>query len=312
VFKAASSLPKHAARAGAPLRRALCAAALAMLQAALALPSLAADGAAVAPSAANADASKLAPCPAGMGSHPGVSLAPVSAATAALIRNRIKDRVGAPTSICRTPFGLYEVIVDDDLFYVDERGDYLFNGNVFDLRTHENLTEIRRDDAFRIDFAALPLDLAVKTVRGDGSRVVAIFEDPNCPYCKRFEKDIAKLTNATIYTFLYPILSRDVKARDDSYPKSMSIWCAPDRGAAWAQVMLEGRRLEAAPASCKHPLERILALGQKMHITGTPTLVFTDGRRAPGAVPLERVEQMMAEAAHPEKPAQVQTDGGSD
>jgi thiol:disulfide interchange protein DsbC len=247
---------------------------------------------------------RLMPCPTSMGSLSSSTLAPVSPGTVALIRDRLKKKVGAPTSICRTPFGLYEVIVDGDFFYVDERANFLLSGNVFDLRNSENLTEARKEDAFRVDFKSLPLQLAVKTVRGDGTRVLAIFEDPNCPYCKRFEKEIATLSNATIYTFLYPILSRDVKAPDDSYPKSKAIWCAPDRGAAWAQVMLAGKHLEAAPDTCKHPLEEILALGQKLHISGTPTLLFTDGRRAPGAIPLERVEKMMAEASRPAKTAQ--------
>ena len=251
---------------------------------------------------ADAAAGSLAPCPSSMGAFSAAPLGPVSPATAALIRSRLKKHVGAATSICRTPFGLYEVIIEGEFFYVDERANFLMSGNVFDLRTQENLTALRKDDALRFDFKTLPLQLAVKTVRGDGTRVLAVFEDPNCPYCKRFEKEIAGLSNATIYTFLYPILSRDAKVPDDSYPKSKSIWCAPDREAAWAQVMLEGKHLDAASESCKHPLEEILALGQKMHITGTPTLLFTDGRRAPGAIPLDRVEKMVAEAARSTKP----------
>jgi thiol:disulfide interchange protein DsbC len=238
----------------------------------------------------------LAPCPKSMGIPTGRPLAPVSPATAAIIRERVRNRIGVPSSICRTPFGLYEVVVDGDLFYVDERANYLLNGSAFDLRTQENLTESRRDDVLRVDFKTLPLELAVKTVRGDGSRQLAIFEDPNCPYCKRFEKDIATLSNTTIYTFLYPILSRDKNAPDDSYPKSMAIWCAADRASAWEQVMLKGRHLEAAPATCQHPLEELLSLGQKLHVTGTPTLIFIDGRRAPGAIPMDRVEAMMADA----------------
>ncbi len=294
------------APAGALLRRL---AALAWVGALLAAPMVDAQGpepsatapgpgaGAPAPSAAEAQPAPTAPCPTSMGSYASSALAPVNPATAALIRERLKNRVGTPTSICRTPFGLYEIIVDGEFFYVDERANFLLTGNAFDLRTQENLTEARKEDALRIDFKTLPLELAVTTVRGDGRRKLAVFEDPNCPYCKRFEKDIARLSNTTIYTFLYPILSRDPNAPNDSYPKSKAIWCAADRGLAWTQVMREGKQLEAAPASCKHPLEEILALGQKMHITGTPTLIFTDGRRAPGAIPLDRVEKMMAEAS---------------
>jgi len=239
----------------------------------------------------------LAPCPGSIG---GVVVAPLAAGLANDIRARIEKRVGGNVlSVCRMPFGLFEVMVDDEVLYVDERATYLLAGNAFDLRTQENITARRKEDAIRVDFRALPLQLAVKTVRGNGTRVVAVFEDPNCPYCKRFEKDIASLTDTTIYTFLYPILSRDHAAADDSYPKSRAIWCAPDRTQAWAQVMLEGKHLPAAPESCANPLDEILKLGQKLHITGTPTLLFTDGRRAPGAIPLERVEKMIAEAQHP-------------
>ena len=230
--------------------------------------------------------------------------APLAPGVAQAIRERVKRQVGGEvTSVCRTSFGLYEVIVDAEIIYVDERVRYLLAGNVFDLRTQTNLTARRKEEALRVDFKALPFDLAVKTVRGNGSRVVAIFEDPNCPYCKRFEQDIATLNDTTIYTFLYPILSRDAEAVDDSYPKSRAIWCAPDRAAAWSQTMLQGRRLAPAAKDCKHPLEEILALGQKLHITGTPTLLFTDGRRAPGAIPLAQVEQMMAGGAAPAAPA---------
>jgi thiol:disulfide interchange protein DsbC len=299
--------PAHAARAGAGARRVLAAAALLLWFAALPLAWPAGAWAADAkPAAASAGAKAkspepepepLEPCPTSMGSL-STGLAPVPPATANFIRERLRKHVGEAVSICRTPFGWYEVIIEGEFFYVDERANFLLAGNAYDLRADENLTEARRVDALRIDFNQLPLQLAVKTVRGDGSRTLAVFEDPNCPYCKRFEKEIAGLTNTTIYTFLYPILSRNEKAPDDSYPKSKAIWCAPDRSRAWAQLMLEGKRLDAAPDSCQHPLEDILALGHKLHISGTPTIVFTDGRRAPGVIPMEKVEKMMAEAAH--------------
>ncbi len=248
-----------------------------------------------APAATPAPAAALQPCPKG---DDTAALPPTPAGLARMIQERVHRRVGGEvTSVCRMPFGLFEVVVDAEIVYVDERVSYLIAGNAFDLRTQENLTARHKDELLRVDFTSLPLQMAVKTVRGDGSRVIAVFEDPNCPYCKRFERDIATLTNTTIYTFLYPILSRDVAVADDSYPKARAIWCAPDRTAAWSQVMLEGRHLDPAPASCKHPLEDVLALGQKLHVTGTPTIVFTDGRRAPGAIPLARVEEMMAAAS---------------
>ncbi len=268
-------------------------------------PGAAAQGAAQAPATANAAAdgggatAPLAPCPSNYGASPSSAVTPIAPALASAIRERVRKKLGGSVgSVCKTPFGLYEVVVDADIVYVDERVNYLLSGNAYDLRTQENLTAKRKEVATRIDFRSLPLQLAVKTVRGNGTRVLAVFEDPNCPYCKRFEKEIAGLTDTTIYTFLYPILSRDASAAEDSYPKSKAIWCAPDRSLAWSQLMLEGKHLAAAPEGCQHPLEEILALGQKLHITGTPTLVFADGRRAPGAIPRERVEQMMSEAAH--------------
>lgn len=240
----------------------------------------------------------LQPCPTGASSASGIPVLPMPPGLALSIRERVLRRMGGDiTSVCRTPFGLYEVVIDADILYVDERVNYVVAGNAFDLRTKENITARRKEDAVRIDFKALPLQLAVKTVRGNGTRVLAVFEDPNCPYCRRFEKDIAGLNDTTIYTFLYPILSRDVTAADDSYPKARSIWCAPDRTAAWSQAMLEGKRLPAAADTCKHPLDEILALGQKLHITGTPTILFTDGRRAPGAIPVEQLEKMMVQAS---------------
>jgi len=244
------------------------------------------------------EAGPLLPCPEHSAAGGPSAYAPVIAPVAAAIRERVHKRVGGVVaSVCRMPFGLYEVAVDGEIIYVDERVNFLIAGNAFDMRTQENLTSARREELLRVDFKALPFDLAVKTVRGNGTRVLAVFEDPNCPYCKRFEKDIATLTNTTIYTFLYPILSRDQANADDSYPKSKAIWCAPDRSVAWSDLMLQGKHLVPAADSCEHPLDKILALGQKMHITGTPTLIFTDGRRAPGAVPLDRVEKMMADAA---------------
>ena len=247
--------------------------------------------------AAPADLPPLLPCPALANPSGAAPPPPMPAGLANIIRERVHHRIGgAITSVCRMPFGLYEVVVDAEVLYVDERVNYLLAGSAYDLRTKENLTAARKEEATRVDFKSLPLQLAVKTVRGNGARVLAVFEDPNCPYCKRFEKDIATLDNTTIYTFLYPILSRDVNAADDSYPKARAIWCAPDRAAAWSQLMLEGRHLAPAAESCKHPLEDILSLGQKLHITGTPTLLFTDGRRAPGAIPLGEVEKRMTAA----------------
>jgi thiol:disulfide interchange protein DsbC len=205
-----------------------------------------------------------------------------------VIRARVEERVGTrPDSITKTPFGLYEVVLGTDVIYVDPNVNYFFAGRVIDARTREDLTQKRRDVLLRVDFKSLPLDQAVKVVRGNGSRVMVTFEDPNCPYCKRLYKDMRNVTDVTIYTFLYPILSQD------SFEKSRNIWCAKDRAAAWDQYMGDGKAPAAADADCKHPLQQVLALGQKLDVTGTPTIVFTDGTRLPGAVPAQKVEEFL-------------------
>lgn len=208
------------------------------------------------------------------------------------IRARVEQRFNAkPDSVTRTPFGLWEVVIGTEIIYVDQAVNYAFVGRVIDAKTREDLTGQKRDDLLRVDVKTLPLDMAVKTVRGDGSRTLVTFEDPNCGYCKKLHRDIAGLKNVTIYTFLYPILSQD------SFEKSRGVWCSKDRSKAWEELMAEGKAPPAPAADCKHPLQQTLDLGRKLEITGTPTLVFTNGRRVPGAVPLERIEASLRESA---------------
>lgn len=228
-----------------------------------------------------------------------VSQAPQTAAGSSgpmeeIVRERVAAKVpGKINSIRRLPFGMFEVVVDSEIVYVDENADYLITGHLYDTRTQEDLTAKRSEEVLRVDFSSLPLQLAFKIVRGDGSRQLAIFEDPNCPYCKRLEHDIRTLNNATIYVFLYPILS------DDSVAKSTGIWCSKDPAAAWAHLMIDGQPPEKAAQGCKTPIDDVMALGHHLSVTGTPTLVFADGHRAPGMIPLDRIEQMMnASAPH--------------
>jgi len=246
-----------------------------------------------APAAAGAPPPAVAPAPSAASrpvQKPDAAKAPSSLEK--IVADRVRARVGGEVGeVRRMPFGLWEAAVDGEIIYVDEGVHYLIAGRAFDLTTRADLTTPRKDEINKVAFDKLPLSLAVKVVRGDGSRRLAVFEDPNCPYCKRFEHDISTLNNVTIFTFLYPILS------DDSFAKSRAVWCSPDRAVAWTQLMREGKPLEASAESCQDPLQQVLALGQKLKVTGTPTLVFPDGRRAPGAIPIERVEQMLAEAA---------------
>jgi thiol:disulfide interchange protein DsbC len=212
-----------------------------------------------------------------------------------VVRERVSQKIpGKVNSVRKMPFGMFEVVIDSEIVYVDESANYLITGHLYDTRTQEDLTAKRSEDVLRVDFSSLPLGLAFKIVRGNGSRPVAIFEDPNCPYCKKLERDIRSLDNTTIYIFLYPILS------DDSVAKSTQVWCSKDPASAWAKLMLDGQALDKAAAGCKTPIDDVLALGHRLSVTGTPTLVFADGRRAPGVIPLDRVEQMMNTAAHPQ------------
>lgn len=208
--------------------------------------------------------------------------------TAASLRAKFAERVGAqPDSINRTPFGLYEVVVGGDIFYVDAKVDYLVMGRVFDTQKREDLTQKRKDEILKVDFKSLPLDRAVKTVRGDGSRQMVVFADPNCGYCKSLERTLADMKNVTIYTFLYPILSKD------SMEKSKNVWCAKDRSKAWLDLMLNGKTPAAAECDTA-ALQANLELGQKLAVTGTPTVIAPSGQRAPGAVPAEHLEAMLA------------------
>jgi thiol:disulfide interchange protein DsbC len=193
--------------------------------------------------------------------------------------------------ISKTPMeGLYEVRVNQsEIFYTDAQGNFLIQGNLIDLRAQEDLTEKRQAKLTEIDFKDLPIKDAFTIVRGNGKRKVAVFEDPNCGYCKRFERDLTKIDNVTVHVFLYPILSQD------SVDKSRNIWCAKDKGKTFLDWMVKD--VTPAAASCDTAaLARNLEFGKKNRITGTPTLIFANGTRVPGAIGADRVEKLLAEA----------------
>jgi thiol:disulfide interchange protein DsbC len=180
--------------------------------------------------------------------------------------------------VIKTPYsGLYEVQVGGDIFYTDEKAQYLFVGNVMDLKTQKNLTKAKLDVLNKMKISDMPLNLAIKQVKGNGKREIAVFEDPNCGYCKRLRKELERVDNITIYTFMYNILS------EDSAIKSKNVWCSTDQSKAWDDLMVNGKPAPDAPATCmSNPHEQILAFGAKLHITGTPTIFFKDGSRIPG------------------------------
>ncbi len=193
-------------------------------------------------------------------------------------------------AIRKTPaLGLYELTVGGEIVYMDEKARYLIMGDIIDIKAKQNLTEERKKAMSAIKFSDLPLDLAIKQVKGNGKRVIATFEDPNCGYCKKLAKDLVGVNDVTIYTFLMPILS------PDSMEKSQNIWCAPDRVKAWNDWMVNGTA--PAAAKCDNPVQKSLAFGQKLNIRGTPTIFFADGTRVPGYMPAAQLEQALAKAA---------------
>ena len=196
-------------------------------------------------------------------------------------------------SVRKTPyFGLYEVIVGGDIFYTDDKGEYLVMGTIVNLKTKENMTELRQRQLNKVAFADLPLDSAFKIVRGNGSRKVAMFADPNCGYCKRFERDLLGVNDITVYVFLYPILS------PDSMEKSKGVWCSADKGKAWLDWMVRDVQ-PPADAKCATPIDKNLAYGQSKRVTGTPTMIFEDGERVPGAMAMADFEKRLAAAKLP-------------
>ena len=187
--------------------------------------------------------------------------------------------------------GLYEVRVNQsEVFYTDAKGDFLIQGSIIDTQKRVDLTEERVNKLNAVAFKDLPLKDAFTIVRGKGTRKLAVFEDPNCGYCKRFERDLAKIDDVTVYVFLYPILGQD------SVEKSRHIWCAKDRAQAFQDWMTDSVTPTAANCDTS-ALQRNVEFGRKTRITGTPTVFFADGTRVPGAIGADRVEAMLKQAA---------------
>lgn len=196
-------------------------------------------------------------------------------------------------SVRKTPYsGLYEVVVGGDIYYTDEKAELLFMGSIVNLKTKENVTELRQRQVNKVAFNDLPLDSAFKIVRGNGSRKVAMFADPNCGYCKRFERDLLGVNDITVYVFLYPILAAD------SVEKSKVVWCSADKGKAWIDWMVKDIPLQGE-AKCNTPIDKILAYGRDKRVTGTPTMIFEDGERVPGAIAMADFEKRLAAAKLP-------------
>ncbi|MFN3958023.1 MAG: DsbC family protein [Tepidimonas ignava] len=224
-----------------------------------------------------------------------VALAAATATLAnpALVERRLSEQYPATkiTSVRDTPVkGIYEVVMGRNIAYTDETGRFMIFGHLYDMKEQVDLTAQRQEEINRIDPSVLTLTDAIKVVKGNGSRVLYVFSDPNCPYCKRLEAELAKLDDVTIYTFLYPVLGKD------SEQKSRTIWCAKDRAKAWSDFM-EGGKLPAAPsAECSDPLQRNIRLGRELGINGTPTIILGNGSIVTGLVPVAELQRRLADS----------------
>ena len=222
-----------------------------------------------------------------------LSLGLSAVAQEATIRKNLAERIPqlqAIDEVNKSPMaGLYEVRVNGtEIYYTDAEANFLVQGSLIDTKQRRNLTEERVDKLTAINFEALPFKDAFTIVRGNGKRRLAVFQDPNCGYCKRFERDLQKLNHVTIHMFLYPILSAD------SNEKSKNIWCAKDRVKAWQDWMVRDQAPVAANCDAS-AIARNIDIGRKFKITGTPTLVFVDGSRVPGAISVAEVEKHLSE-----------------
>ena len=187
--------------------------------------------------------------------------------------------------------GIFEVTMGRNVAYVSTDGRWFLFGHLYDMLNQHDVTAERLEQAQRIDFASLPLGDAITTRRGDGSRVLAVFSDPDCRFCKKLEQELAKLDNITVHTFLYPLEAIHPQSR----AKAISVWCARDRAAAWRALMLDGK----APrnADCAHPIDRNITLARTLGVDGTPALFDARGRRLTGAAPARGIEDFLARRA---------------
>lgn len=183
--------------------------------------------------------------------------------------------------------GLYELVMGDNIAYTDATGRYFIFGHVFDMQQQTDITAQRKREARRSEFPARFLGNAIKTVKGDGSRTVAIFSDPDCHYCKKLEGELARLDNVTIYTFLYPLEAMHPRSKI----KAVSVWCAPDRQKAWAQAVLTGTVSKLV--ACNNPVNDNLVLGSRLGVIGTPTMIAVDGRVLAGAVSAQKLDRWL-------------------
>ncbi len=209
-----------------------------------------------------------------------------------VVRKALTERFpGAQiSSVKPTPYsGLFEVYLDGQLVYMDAKGQYVFAGDVIDLKSRRNLTQERLAKLQAVDWKVFPLNNALKTVKGKGERKLVVFSDVDCPFCRKFEAELEKVDNITVYTFLYPIEGLHPKA----VQTSKQIWCAPNRNKAWDDYIKSGS-VPGNDGKCANPVDTTVALGNKLGVSGTPTIFFANGVRVPGMVPAAQLERLLA------------------
>jgi len=211
-----------------------------------------------------------------------------AAAEAAKVKRALEEKFpGAQVAnVAKSPyFGLYEAQFDGQMVYTDAKVGYVLVGSIYDATTKQNLSEERLRKLNRVAFDSLPLELALKKVKGNGTRKLVVFSDADCPFCARLETELKGIDDVTIYTFLYPI----DQLHPDSARKSKIIWCSPDKIKAWDEFFGSGK-LPDNKGDCETPLATLAELGQKLRVNATPTMVFADGSVIPGALPRQRLE----------------------
>jgi thiol:disulfide interchange protein DsbC len=205
----------------------------------------------------------------------------------AKLKETLSKTLGDVTQVNKSPIaGLYEIVTADRIFYSDEKGQYLIEGSLIDLKARRNLTEERSKVLFAVDFSKLPLELAVKKVKGNGSRKLAYFTDPNCGWCKKLEHEMLNVNDVTLYLFMATYIGGE-----DSAQKAQAIWCSQDRVKAWDDLMLNGVKPAASP--CDTPTAKVMALGEKLRVNGTPALIFANGVVNPGFMPAAELNKAL-------------------
>jgi thiol:disulfide interchange protein DsbC len=220
----------------------------------------------------------------------------LAAAQEAVIKKAVEERIGngfTVDSVLRSPMpGLFEVRIGTDVFYSDEKGQYLIMGQIQDLKTGKNYTQ-ERLDGLALDAVFSPANRAnaLKLVKGNGKREIALFEDTNCGWCKKLRTELEKLNNVTIYTYLVPILSQD------SETKMRGVWCAKDRNKSYDDWMMRGVVPAAADERCSVPVDQNQTLAKNLRVTGTPAMFFSNGKRVSGYIDATQIEQNLVAAA---------------